>query len=173
MMIDKGFSTNVTIATILIDLLSMNQAEKTLQEPNTITYSFVIDGYCSQNRMDEAIKVFDKMIQKGCSLSVVSYNILIHRYYKDTRIVEAVNLFREMTNNGMIPTFVTYNILIGRFCQVRRPKTALELLPEMQGIGQYPNVQTYAILLDVICKNLHFPKAMVLFQSDRRPKVRP
>jgi pentatricopeptide repeat protein len=136
MMIDKGFSTNATIATILIDLLSINQADKTLQEPDTITYSSMIYGYCSQNRMDEAIKVFDKMIQKCCSLYVVSYNILIHKYYKDKRIDEAINLFREMTNNGMIPTFVTYNILIGRFCQVGRPKTALEILLEMQGIGQ-------------------------------------
>ena len=64
MMVDKGFSTNATIAIILIDLLSTNKVDKTLQESNTITYSYVVDGYCSQNRMDEAIKVFDKLIQR-------------------------------------------------------------------------------------------------------------
>jgi pentatricopeptide repeat protein len=32
MMVYKGFSANATITTILIDLLSMNQANKTLQE---------------------------------------------------------------------------------------------------------------------------------------------
>ena len=62
MMVDKDISSNATIATILIDLSSMNQADKTLQEPDTITYSSLIDGYCLQNRMNRAIKVFDKMI---------------------------------------------------------------------------------------------------------------
>jgi pentatricopeptide repeat protein len=115
MMVDNGSSVNATIATILIDLLFVNQVDKTLQEFDTITYSFLIDGYYLQNRMDEAIKVFDKIIQKGCSPSVVRYNILIHVYCKDKRIDETMSLFREMTNNDMILTFVTYNTLIGGF----------------------------------------------------------
>jgi pentatricopeptide repeat protein len=78
MMVNKGFLANATIATIMIDLLSMNQADKTLQDLDTS----LIDGYCSHNIMNEAIKVFDKIIRKGCSPSVVSYNILIHGYCK-------------------------------------------------------------------------------------------
>ena len=57
--------------------------------------------------MDEAIKVFEKMIQKDCSPYVVSSNILIHEFCKDKRIDEAMSFFYEMTNNDMIPTFFT------------------------------------------------------------------
>jgi pentatricopeptide repeat protein len=33
-------------------------------EPDTITYNSLIDSYCLQNRMDEAVKAFNTMVEK-------------------------------------------------------------------------------------------------------------
>jgi len=34
--------------------------------PNTITYSSLIDGFCKENRLDEANQMLDLMVTKGC-----------------------------------------------------------------------------------------------------------
>ncbi|GLT72722.1 hypothetical protein SLA2020_446300 [Shorea laevis] len=49
MMVDKGFSANATIATILIDLLSTNQADQTLQDFfKTLCESFIVLQHAGQ-----------------------------------------------------------------------------------------------------------------------------
>ena len=40
-------------------------------EPNTVTYSFLIDGYCLQNKTDDAVKEFNVMVERGCSPNLV------------------------------------------------------------------------------------------------------
>ena len=62
--------------------------------------------------MDEAVKTFNMMVEKGCSLDVFSYNILINGYCKSKKIDEAKRLFHEMSNKGIIPNVVAYNTLI-------------------------------------------------------------
>jgi pentatricopeptide repeat protein len=39
-------------------------------EPDVVTYSFLIDGYCMQNRIDDAVKTFNMMVERGCSPNV-------------------------------------------------------------------------------------------------------
>jgi len=34
--------------------------------PNTTTYSSLIDGFCKENRLDEANQMLDLMVTKGC-----------------------------------------------------------------------------------------------------------
>ena len=62
-------------------------------EPNTVTYSCLIDGYCLQNKMDDAVKTFNMMVERGCLPNLFSYNILINGYCKNKRIDEAMHLF--------------------------------------------------------------------------------
>ncbi|KAB1224493.1 hypothetical protein CJ030_MR2G016382 [Morella rubra] len=39
-------------------------------EPNVVAYSSLINGYCLQNKMEEAVKTFNMMLMNGCSPSV-------------------------------------------------------------------------------------------------------
>jgi pentatricopeptide repeat protein len=41
----------------------------------------------------------------------------------------------------------------------------------MQGCDQHPDLLTYATLLDGLCENLHFSKAMTLFQEMEDAKL--
>ncbi|KAK9292206.1 hypothetical protein L1049_020168 [Liquidambar formosana] len=65
-------------------------------EPNTVTYTTLMDGYCLRGQIDEALKVIDVMLHKGCSPHVMNYNILINGYCKIKKIDEAMSLFQEM-----------------------------------------------------------------------------
>ena len=49
-------------------------------EPNTVIYGSLIDGYCLQNKMDDAIKTFNMMVERGCSPNVFSYTCLAIPY---------------------------------------------------------------------------------------------
>ncbi|KAL9305928.1 putative tetratricopeptide-like helical domain superfamily [Arabidopsis thaliana] len=48
--------------------------------PNTITYSSLIDGFCKENRLDEANQMLDLMVTKGCDPDIVTYNIISSKY---------------------------------------------------------------------------------------------
>ncbi|XVF37790.1 hypothetical protein REPUB_Repub20aG0041000 [Reevesia pubescens] len=65
--------------------------------------------------MEEARRVFQLMIKKGCAPDTVSYNTIMNGYCKAKRLDEAIKLFREMSQKGQFPDFVTYNTLIKIF----------------------------------------------------------
>jgi pentatricopeptide repeat protein len=58
-------------------------------EPNTVTYNSLIDGYCMQNKMDDAVKAFNMMVERCCSPDMFNHNILINGCCKNKRIDEA------------------------------------------------------------------------------------
>ena len=37
-------------------------------EPNVVTYNILMDGFCVQDQMDEARKVYDLMLERACYL---------------------------------------------------------------------------------------------------------
>ena len=82
---------------------------------------FAASDCCLQSKMDGAVKAFNMIVERGCSLDVFSYNILMNGYCKNKRIDEAMHLFHKMSNKGVTIDVVTYNTLIGGFCRVERP----------------------------------------------------
>ena len=105
--------------------------------------------------MDEASKMMDVMVQKGCQLNVASFNTMINGYRHTAglkNLDRAFSLFREMISGGVKPNAVTYNILVDGLCKDGRIRCARLLLTEMQAAGLAPNLVTCASLLDGYAK---------------------
>ena len=109
------------------------------------------------------MEVFDLMIRKGFSPSVVPYNSLIHGWCQTKNMNKAIYLLGEMVNNGLNPDVVTWSTLIGGFCKAGKPVAAKELFFIMHKHGQLPNLQTCAVILDGIVKCHFHSEAMSLF----------
>ncbi|KAI4383310.1 hypothetical protein MLD38_009162 [Melastoma candidum] len=56
---------------------------------NPTMYSCLIDGHGKAGRVDEAEKLFEKMVEMGCTRDAYCYNVLIDAYAKHGKIDDA------------------------------------------------------------------------------------
>ena len=75
-------------------------------------YSSLIDGYCKNQRMDEAIKIFKQMQGGGVKPNIFTYNTLLDGLCKVGRMGVVQNLINLMVHQGVSPNIVTYTSLI-------------------------------------------------------------
>jgi pentatricopeptide repeat protein len=62
--------------------------------------------------MSEAMKLFDSMVEEGCTPDVVTYNTLINELCKGGKMDKVLKLMDEMLERGLVPTKFTYTSLI-------------------------------------------------------------
>ncbi|GFQ00403.1 pentatricopeptide repeat-containing protein at1g62670 mitochondrial [Phtheirospermum japonicum] len=60
-----------------IEMLRVMEKGRSICKPNTHIYRMVIDSLCKDKMMDDALKLFDEMSEKGIPPDVVTYNALI------------------------------------------------------------------------------------------------
>ncbi|KAK1286946.1 Pentatricopeptide repeat-containing protein [Acorus calamus] len=85
--------------------------------PNEYTYNVLVDGYCKMGDMDEAKKMYEEMLGRGCNESVVSCNTMIG----------GLCSIERMLDRGINWDSLTYSIMIRGFCQDGRTREALDL----------------------------------------------
>ncbi|KAL1350057.1 hypothetical protein AAHE18_07G199300 [Arachis hypogaea] len=112
------------------------------------TYNALIDRHCLQKEINEAMKIFNSMVTRGCLPDIVTYTSLIHGWCMIKNINKAMHLLNEMVNTGFVPDVVTWTTLIGG----------------MHKHGQMANLQTCAVMLDGLCKCQLLSEATSLFE---------
>ncbi|KAK9110092.1 hypothetical protein Sjap_018152 [Stephania japonica] len=153
-------SADVQTFNIMVDALCkegmIKEAHKLLElmiqkgvKPDPVTLNSLMDGYCLQGDMRNAMEVF---YSSGQEPNARTYNILINGYCKSKRLDEAFSHFRGMSKHkGLASDTITYSTLIGGLCKVGRVSDAKELFNEMQQNGSKPSIFTYGILIDGLC----------------------
>ena len=73
--------------------------------PDTFTFTFnpLIRALCVRGRVPDALAVFDDMLHRGCSPSVVTYSILLDATCKASGYRQAMVLLDEMRAKGCEP----------------------------------------------------------------------
>ena len=61
-------------------------------QPNTFTYSILMDVFCLMGKIHDWEKFFVSMASKGCMPNVVSYNILMDGYIQNKKVDQAMDL---------------------------------------------------------------------------------
>ena len=64
-------------------------------------------------QIEEALRIFQDMVQRGCERNVITYSSLISACEKAGRWQLALELLEEMHRDGCKPNVVTFNSLIG------------------------------------------------------------
>ena len=64
-------------------------------------------------QIEEALRIFQDMVQRGCERNVITYSSLIAACEKAGRWQLALELLEEMHRDGCKPNVVTFNSLIG------------------------------------------------------------
>lgn len=117
--------------------------------PNAVA---MLDGLCKDGLIQEAMKLFGLMRERGTIPEVVIYTAVVEGFCKAHKFDDAKRIFRKMQSNGISPNAFSYTILVQGLYKCNRLDDALEFCEEMVDAGHSPNAMTFVGLVDGLCK---------------------
>ncbi|PON48344.1 Pentatricopeptide repeat [Trema orientale] len=117
--------------------------------PNAVA---MLDGLCKDGLVQEAMKLFGLMREKGTIPEVVIYTAVVDGFCKAQKLDDAIRIFRKMQNNGIDPNAVSYSVLIQGLYKCKRLEDGVDFCMEMLEAGHSPNVVTFVGLVDGLCE---------------------
>ncbi|CAL9148814.1 unnamed protein product [Musa hybrid cultivar] len=107
--------------------------------PNAVA---MLDGLCKDGLIQEAMKLFGSMREKGTMPEVVIYTAAVEGFCKAARFDDAKRIFRKMQKNGIAPNAFSYKVLIHGLCEGKKLDDSVEFCMEMLDAGHSPSVTT-------------------------------
>lgn len=118
--------------------------------PNAVA---MIDRLCKDGLVQEAMKLFRLMREKGTIPEVVIYTAVVEGFCKAHKFEDAKRIFRKMQRNGISPNAFSYSVLIRGLYQCNELDDAVAFCIEMLEAGHSPNVATFLGLVAGLCLN--------------------
>merc|ERR1719253_2260806 len=133
-------------------------------EPDIITYSTIVKGYCMSGDVDRAFEVMDEMKRDNkFAPDEILYNSLLDGCAKQHRVEEALKLLEDMKQSGVPPSNFTLSILVKLMGRARRLNQAFDLIDELcKANGFRPNIQVYTCLIQACIHNRQMDRALKL-----------
>lgn len=115
-------------------------------DPDMVSWTAVIAGYVQVCLLEEAIKLYKKMLEFGPVPDQVTTITIINAYSSLGRLTEARELFCELPN----PNVVAWNVMISGHAQKGMELEALNLYTSMRKAGIKPTRSTLGSVLSAI-----------------------
>merc|ERR1719174_1776550 len=145
-------------------LLEDMKAMQPQVEPDIITYSTIVKGYCMSGDVDKAFQVLQEMKRDAKhSPDEILYNSLLDGCAKQHRLEDALNLLDDMSDMNVIPSNYTLSILVkllGRSRRLNQAFTMVETICKEHGFR--PNIQVYTCLIQACIQNRQLGRAIAL-----------
>merc|ERR1740138_1857127 len=100
-------------------------------EPDLITYSTILKGYCHIGDLDKALQVAESIKAGGLRCDELVYNTLMDGCVRANDLSAGIGLFAEMTHSGMIPSNITHSILVRLYQRSGYAEQALEAVSQL------------------------------------------
>lgn len=121
-------------------------------EPDSKTYSILIDGWGKDPNLPKAREVFREMTDAGCNPDIVTYGIMVDVLCKAGRVDEAIEIVRGMDDSGCTPTSFIYSVLVHTYGVEHRIEDAVDAFLEMERNGIKADVVVHNALIGAFCK---------------------
>ncbi|CAG8494903.1 12105_t:CDS:2 [Funneliformis caledonium] len=115
---------------------------------NEIIYNRVIDGLLSNNRVDEAIMVYNQMKNQKITPNIVTYNTLINKLLDKKKEQFAMKVLQDMQQFNITPDVTTLTTILKRQFQNRDVKGVQNVLNMFDSMKIRPNTKTYGTLIN-------------------------
>jgi len=100
-------------------------------EPDLITFSTLLKGYCHSGDLDKALQLAECIKQRGLRCDELVYNTLMDGCVKANDVTAGVGLFEEMVNCGMRPSAITHSILTRLYQRAGYEEDAAEAVAQL------------------------------------------
>merc|ERR1719247_3406534 len=170
----EGIASNTVTYNTMIDANArsgrMDRAEalfREMENPDIITYSTLVKGYCSYGDIDKGFGVLKEMTAAGKhEPDEILYNSLLDGCAKQHRVDEALALVEDMHKNHVRPSNFTLSILVKLLGRSRRLNQAFTTVEETcKRFDLQANIHVYTCLLYACFQNRQLPRALKLHDS--------
>merc|ERR1719181_52636 len=133
-------------------------------EPDLVTFSTIIKGYCNKGKLDIALQVVEDMRSEGkLTPDEVMYNSLLDGCAKEQRPNDALKLLDDMRKTGVAPSNYTLSMLVKLMGRCKRLNQAFSLIDELsQEYGLKVNIQVYTCLIQACFNSRQATRAIAL-----------
>jgi len=145
-------------------LLEDMKAANPPAEPDIVTYSTMIKGFCHAGSLDQALEILkDMQSDAKFSPDEVMYNSLLDGCAREQRPDEALKLLDDMRKGGVAPSNYTLSMLVKLMGRCRRLNMAFSLIDDLSSeYGLKVNIQVYTCLIQACFNNRQAAKAVAL-----------
>merc|ERR1719191_2147296 len=142
--------------------------------PDIVTYSTIIKGYCVKGDLEPALQLFTLMRKRGIKPDAILFNSILdgcaHRQMRT--LTEQV--LSDMEEEGIAPSNFTLSILVklyGRCGDVEEAFDVVETYPKKYGFEL--NAQVYTCLMSACISNKQLSRALQVLEQMKMAKCTP
>ncbi|XP_034892951.1 pentatricopeptide repeat-containing protein At5g62370-like isoform X2 [Populus alba] len=117
-----------------------------------VMYTSLMNAHGKNKKMKMAMRVYFRMLKKGCDPDICTYNTLIHGFLKMGLFDKAWVLWSLMSDSRIQPNEVTYNLMICYYCKQGKLDCAKMLLNSMVLCNLAPCVHCYTPIIAALYK---------------------
>ncbi|KFK43437.1 hypothetical protein AALP_AA1G125200 [Arabis alpina] len=141
----KDFGVHVGIATYNVMIQCLCQRKKSAEakallcgvmcsrmRPNSVTFSYLIHGFCSEENLDEAMNMFVVMGKSGYKADSECYFALIHCLCKGGDFETALILCKESMEKNWVPSFSVMKWLVNGLVSISKVDEAKKLVVQVK-----------------------------------------
>ncbi|CAM8973511.1 unnamed protein product [Rhodiola kirilowii] len=136
--------------------------------PDTCTFNTLMNAHCSSGKLDEALKVYEKMLELRARPDSASYSILIRGLCQMGDFVRAEKFFDDLSEkeillneDGCNPLVAAYNTIFEYLCTNKKTEKAERVFRQLLKRG-VPDPSSYKILITGRCREGQFEAAFEL-----------
>merc|ERR1719172_224416 len=136
-------------------------------EPDIITYSTIVKGYCQSGDIGRAFEVLKDMKSDGkYTPDEIMYNSLLDGCAKQNLVKDALWLLEDMKESGVSPSNYTLSITVKLMGRARKLNQAFSIVEDLSAAhGFRPNVHVYTSLVQACIQNRKPDKAIDVHQK--------
>ncbi|KAK1441468.1 hypothetical protein QVD17_07379 [Tagetes erecta] len=145
---------------------------------SAVAYNSVLDALFKNGKFDDALKLFDEMLErhnppKLLTVNLGTYNVMVDGYCAEKRFDDAVKVFSSMGEKRCYPDTLSYNNLIQQLCDNGLLGKAEELYNGMSEKGVSADEYTFVVLMDTCFKEDRPDDAAAYYKTMIESKLRP
>lgn len=144
-------------------------------QPNVITYSTVIKGYCQEYRLDKAFELMEEMKRTSeYRPDEITYNTLLDGCARQGLYDRGLSVLQDMQDAGVKPSNFTLSVVVKLANRGHRLSQAFELCQQMtQKYGLRLNTHVYNNLMQACIAHSELKRAMEVFSQMIRDRAYP
>ncbi|CAL9066300.1 pentatricopeptide repeat-containing protein At3g18020-like [Musa acuminata AAA Group] len=174
----------VTFTTIIRGLLDVGRPEESLDvlrntmpahkcAPSVVTYNVVLQGLTKLRKVDEAMRLFYDMIDKGFAADSTTYTVVVEGLCSVGRLAEAKRIWDDIIWPSQIHDHYVYGAILRGLCCSGKLAQACDFLYELVDCGVDPGIVNYNIVIDCACRMGLKKEAYQIVGEMRKNGVRP
>merc|ERR1719410_3281436 len=133
-------------------------------EPDMVTYSTLLKGFCASGDLDTALGLLEEMRKQGTfKADEMLYNTLLSGCAREQRISDALRILSEMRDTGVAPSNYTLTMLVKLLGRCKRLGQVFSIVEELTTeFGIRLNIQVYTCMIQACFHNRQPAKALAL-----------